>query len=49
MDDSAITCFKKIGAESKTNDEETKTVPTNFNEKKQSVKPKVSIFYLHFY
>ena len=28
---------------------ETKTVPTNFSEKKQPVKHKISIFYLHFY
>ena len=41
MDDSAITCDKII--------EETKTVPTNFNEKKEPVKHEISIFYLHFY
>ena len=28
---------------------ETKTVPTNFSEKKQPVKHQISIFYLHFY
>ena len=32
-----------------TYDEETKTIPPNFNEKKQPVKHKVYIFYLHFY
>ena len=41
MDDSVITCDEII--------EETKTVPTSFNEKKQPVKHKISIFYLHFY
>ena len=38
MDDSVITCDEII--------EETKTVPTNFNEKKQPVKHR--IFILHF-
>ena len=33
MDDSAITCDEIIDVESKWNDEETKTIPTNFNEK----------------
>ena len=41
MDDSVITCDEIV--------EETKTIPTNFNEKKQPVKHKISIFYLHFY
>ena len=41
IDDSVITCEEII--------EETKTVPTSFNEKKQSVKYKISIFYLHFF
>ena len=40
MDDSVITCDEII--------EETKTVPTNFNEKKQPVKHRIFIFYLHF-
>ena len=31
-DDSVITCDKIINAEPKSNDEETKPVPTNFNE-----------------
>ena len=48
MDDSAITCFKKIGAESKSNDEETKTVPTNFNEKKAICKTKSFYILLAF-
>ena len=42
MDDSLITCDRII-------DEEIKTIPTNFNEKKLPVKRKISIFYLHFY
>ena len=41
IDDLVITCDEII--------EETKTVPANFNEKKQPVKHKLSIFYLHFY
>ena len=54
MDDSAITCDEiiesyKEDATAKLYDE-TKTIPTNFNEKKkQPVKIKISIFYLHFY
>ena len=42
-DVSVITCDEIINAEAKSYDEETKTVTTNFNEKKQS------IFYLLFY
>ena len=34
MDDSAIMCDEIIDAEAKLNDEETKTIPTNFNGKK---------------
>ena len=45
MDDPAITCDETI----ESYDEETKTIPTNFNEKKQPVKRKISIFHLHFY
>ena len=41
MDDPAITRDETI--------EKTKTVPANFNEKKQPVKHKISTFYLHFY
>ena len=41
IDDSVITSDEII--------EETKTVPTSFNEKKQSVKHGISIFCLHFY
>ena len=41
IDDSMVTCDEII--------EETKSVPANFNEKKQPVKPKISIFYLRFY
>ena len=46
MDDSAITCDEII----KSDNQETKIVPTNFNKKKmQPVKQKNSIFYLPFY
>ena len=38
MDDSAIMCDEIIDAEAKSNDEETKTIPTNFNEKNISCK-----------
>ena len=44
MDDSAITCNEiidaeaKLNDEAKSNDEETKTCPTNFNEKKATCK-----------
>ena len=48
VDDSAIMCDEVIDAEAKTYDEEKKTVPTNFNEKKWTVKNKNSIFYLPF-
>ena len=41
IDDSVITRDEII--------EETKTVPTNFNEKKWPVKHKISIFCLYFY
>ena len=34
MDDSAIRCDEIIDAEAKSYNEETKTIPTNFNEKK---------------
>ena len=45
MDDSAIMCDKVI----ESYDKETKSIPSNFNEEKQLVKRKTSIFYLHFY
>ena len=45
MDDSAIMCNEII----QLCKEETKTVPTNFNEKKELVKHKFLVFYLHFY
>ena len=47
MDDLALTCNEVI----ESYDEETKTIPTNFNEKKakQPGKQKKIIFYLHFY
>ena len=41
MNNSAIMCAEIIEGE--------KTLPSNFNEKKQPVKHKTSIFYLHFY
>ena len=40
-DNSVITCDDTI--------EETKTIPANFNGKKNPVKQGISIFYLHFY
>ena len=45
MDDSVITCDEII----ELYNEKTKTIPTKFNEKKQLVKHKISILYLHFY
>ena len=33
IDDSVIPCYEIIDAEAKSYDEETKTIPTNFNEK----------------
>ena len=48
MDDSTIICDKVI----KSYEEEIKTIPTNFNEKKvtcKTVKHKIFIFYLPFY
>ena len=45
MDDSMIMCNEII----EPYDEETKTIPTNFNKKMQPVKEKISIFYLFFY
>ena len=45
MVDSTIICDEFI----KSKDEETQTVPTNFNEKKVTYKPKIFIFHLHFY
>ena len=38
-----------IDAKAKSYDKETKTIPLNFNEDMQSVKQKVSIFFLPFY
>ena len=37
MDDSAVTCDEPIGAEAKSKNKETKTIPTNFNEKKYNL------------
>ena len=41
-DNSVITCDETVDAE-------TKTIPTNFNKKRQPKEQKISIFYLHFY
>ena len=57
LDDSAIICDKVIDVEpdgksddtAKSYDEETERVPTNFNERRQPVKRKIFMFYLHFY
>ena len=38
----------KSNNKAKSNDKETKTFPTNFNEKEKTVKRKVLIFYSHF-
>ena len=50
IDDSVIMCDEiiEVDAEAKLNDEETKTTPKHFNEKKQPLKHLVSVFYLHF-
>ena len=40
MDDSGITCDEVIGS----HNEETRTIPTNFDEKKATCKTKKSIF-----
>ena len=49
MDYSGIWCDVNIDAEARSYDEETKTIPTNFNEKEATCKTQISIFYLHFY
>ena len=46
MNDSAVMCDEDVEANSY---DEINTIPTNFNEKKNPVKQKISIFYLHFY
>ena len=45
IDDPVITCDEII----ESYNEETETVPTNFNEKKQLAKHKIFIFYLHYH
>ena len=45
IDDSVIICDEVI----ESYNEEVKTIPTNFNEKKVASKCKMFIFYLHFY
>ena len=49
MDDSAIKGDEVIDVEAKLCEEETKTAQTNFNERKQIGKHRISVFYLHFY
>ena len=49
MDDSGITCDEIINTDAKLHDEEAKTIPKNFNEKKYPAKHKISSFYLQFY
>ena len=46
---SVITCDEIIDVEAMSYKEETKTIPINFNKKKQPVKHKIFTFYLHFY
>ena len=48
MDDSVIMYDPIVGMEDESYDE-TITIPTNFNEKKQPVKHKIYSFHLHFY
>ena len=49
IDNSVIRCNEIIDAVAKSYDEEAKTVSTNFNEKREPVKQKNSMFYLLFY
>ena len=49
IDNSVITCNEIIDAKSKSWDEETKTVPTNFNEKKCNLKNKKSLYITCFF
>ena len=48
MDDLAIMCDEVIDEQAKSNNEETKTVPTNFNEKKATCKLKKFYILLPF-
>ena len=48
MDGLTITCDEIIKAELKSNNEETKRVPTDFNYETQPLKHKICIFYLSF-
>ena len=48
MDDLAIMCDEVIDEQAKSNNEETKTVPTNFNEKKATCKLKKNYILLAF-
>ena len=50
MGGSAIRCDEIIDPDAEvSNNEETKTIPTNFNEKNITVKTKKKFFHLHFY
>ena len=51
MDDSVVTCDKIIDAdaEAKSNDEETKTFPTSFNEKNITYKTQNFLLFLKIY
>ena len=49
MDHSVITCDEIIDTDAMSYDEETKTIPKSFNEKKEPAKHKISMFFLHFY
>ena len=48
MNDSVITSDEIIDADAKSNDEETKTIPTNFNEKKATSKKQNFIILIAF-
>ena len=49
IDDPFITSDEIIDAEGKLYNKETKTILTNFNERKLPVTYRISIFYLQFY
>ena len=52
MDDSAIIIDEVMDADAKLSpkdDDETKTIPRNFNKKKVNCKTQIFIFYSHFY
>ena len=49
MDNSMIMWDEIIDAEAKSYDEETKTIPTSFNKKIETVKQEISVFFSPFY